>query len=158
MREFVFDATLLSNFSAADQVSVLKDRDRGVGFTTVEVSAEFRRGVKAAYEHWAPALQQTATFKPGGSLRVLTLSSADEHRLRKALDRPPGSRASSLCLSVGSLTRSPHEQAVVEGGERQWLQRESLITPSQETPSPGRPRHPREHTPFPSVESLSATP
>jgi predicted nucleic acid-binding protein len=46
MREYIFDATVLSNFAAADQLSVLEARYRGVGFTTTEVSHELQRGVK----------------------------------------------------------------------------------------------------------------
>ena len=101
MREYIFDATVLSNFAAADQLSVLKDRYRGVGFTTIEVSDELRRGVKAGYEHLALALQQIETVNPEGWLRVLTPSSADEHRLRMALDRSldPG-EASCLALAA----------------------------------------------------------
>jgi len=101
MREYVFDATVLSNFAAADQLSVLKARYRGVGFTTIEVSDELRRGVKAGYEHLAPVLQQIETVNPEGWLRVLTPSSADEHRLRMALDRSldPG-EASCLALAA----------------------------------------------------------
>ena len=101
MREYIFDATVLSNFAAAGHLVVLKARYRGVGFTTIEVSDELRRGVKAGYEHLTPALQQIETVNPEGWLRVLTRSSADEHRLRIALDRSldPG-EASCLALAA----------------------------------------------------------
>ncbi len=101
MREYIFDATVLSNFAAADQLSLLKARYRGVGSTTMEVSDELRRGVQAGYEHLAPALQQIETVDPEGWLCVLTPSSADEHRLRMALDRSldPG-EASCLALAA----------------------------------------------------------
>ncbi len=66
MREYVFDATVLSNFAAPDQLSVLEARYRRVGSTTIEVSDELRRGVKAGYEHLAPGLQQIETVNPEG--------------------------------------------------------------------------------------------
>ena len=101
MREYIFDATVLSSFAAADQLSVLEARYRGVDFTTIEVSDELQRGVKAGYEHLAPALHQIETVKPGGWLRVLTPRSAGEHRLRTVLDRSldPG-EASCLALAA----------------------------------------------------------
>jgi len=54
----------------------------------MEVSDELGRGVKAGYEYLAPALQQIETVNPEGRLRVLTPSSADEHRLRRAFLYP----------------------------------------------------------------------
>lgn len=101
MREYIFDATVLSNFAAANQLSVLEARYRGASFTTIEVSDELQRGVKAGYEHLEPALQQIETVNPDGWLRVLTPNSADEHRLRMALDRSldPG-EASCLALAA----------------------------------------------------------
>ncbi len=87
MREYIFDATVLSHFAATDQLSVLRAQYRGVGFTTIEVSDELRRGVKAGYEHMAAALQQIETVHPEGWLRVLTPSSADGQQLRMVLDR-----------------------------------------------------------------------
>jgi predicted nucleic acid-binding protein len=80
---------------------IFKAQYRGVGFTTIEVSDELRRGVKAGYEHLAPARQQIETVNPEGWLRILTPSSADEHRLRKALDRSldPGE---AWCLALAA--------------------------------------------------------
>ena len=101
MREYVFDATVLSNFAAADQLSVLKARYRGVGFTTIEVSDELRKGVNAGYEHLSLTLQQIETVNPEGWLRVLTPNSADEHRLRIALDRSLD-RGEASCLALAA--------------------------------------------------------
>jgi len=40
MREYIFDATVLPNFAAVDQLSVLKARYRGVAFAAIEVGDE----------------------------------------------------------------------------------------------------------------------
>ena len=101
MPEVIFDATVLSNFAAADHSSLLEARYHTVGFTTVEVSDELRRGVEAGYDYLASALKQIETVSPGGWLRILTPSSAEEHRLRTAFDHSldPG-EASCLALAI----------------------------------------------------------
>ncbi len=101
MPEVIFDATVLSNFAAAGRSSLLEARYREAGFTTIEVSDELRRGVEAGYAYLTSALNQVETVSPGGWLRVLTPSSAEEHRLRTAFDRSldPG-KASCLALAI----------------------------------------------------------
>ena len=51
MPEYIFDATVLSTFATANRLPLLEARYRGVGFTTIEVSDELRKGVEAGYEH-----------------------------------------------------------------------------------------------------------
>jgi hypothetical protein len=40
MPDYVFDATVLSNFAAAGHVGLLEQRYRGIAYTTVEVGDE----------------------------------------------------------------------------------------------------------------------
>ena len=101
---------------------MLKARDHGVGSTTIGVSDELRRGVIEGCQHLAPALQQIETVNPEGWLRVLSPSSADEHRLRMALDRSldPGEAscwalAASRGLILGSDDLAARRLAESEG-------------------------------------------
>ncbi len=58
MRDYIFDTTVLSNFASTGRLDLLDTRYRGVAFTTVEVTDELRRGVKAGYSHLEYVLQQ----------------------------------------------------------------------------------------------------
>jgi len=49
MPDYIFDTTGLSNFAATGQLELLKTRYRDTAFTTVEVTDELRKGVKAGY-------------------------------------------------------------------------------------------------------------
>jgi predicted nucleic acid-binding protein len=60
MPEYIFDTTVLSNFASAHRLDLLEGRYRGVVFTTLEVSNELRKGIKAGYSDLKSALQQLA--------------------------------------------------------------------------------------------------
>jgi hypothetical protein len=64
MPEYIFDTTVLSNFASAHRLDLLEGRYRGVVFTTLEVSNELRRGIKAGYSDLKSALQQIETIIP----------------------------------------------------------------------------------------------
>ncbi len=51
MRDYIFDTTALSNFASTGRLDLLDTRYRGVAFTTVAVTGELRRGVKAGYSY-----------------------------------------------------------------------------------------------------------
>ena len=61
MPELIFDATVLSNFAAADQLSLLETLYCERGYTTIEVGDELRRGADAGYEHLTAAFKQIAS-------------------------------------------------------------------------------------------------
>jgi predicted nucleic acid-binding protein len=56
MPDYIFNTTALSNFAAARRLDLLKTRYRGIAFTTVEVSNELRKGVKAGYSYPEPTI------------------------------------------------------------------------------------------------------
>ena len=101
MREYIFDTTALSNFASTGRVDLLDTRYRGVAFTTVEVTDELRRGVKAGYSYLEYVLQQIEAVDSEGWLRILVPNSAAEHRLRSEFDQSldPG-EASCLALAI----------------------------------------------------------
>jgi predicted nucleic acid-binding protein len=101
MPEYVFDTTVLSNFAAVHRLDLLEGRYRGVVFTTLEVSNELRKGIKAGYSYLKSALQQIETISPGGWIRLLSPDSAVEHRLQSEIDQfLDAGEASCLALAV----------------------------------------------------------
>jgi predicted nucleic acid-binding protein len=101
MPDYIFNTTALSNFAAARRLDLLKTRYRGIAFTTVEVSNELRKGVKAGYSYLEPTIQQIETVSPGGWIRLLSPGSTAEYRLQSELDQflDPG-EASCLALAT----------------------------------------------------------
>ena len=101
MRDYIFDTTALSNFASTGRLDLLDTRYRGVAFTTVEVTDELRRGVKAGYSYLDPVLQRIETIDSEGWPRIIVPNSADEHRLRSQFDQvlDPG-EASCLALAI----------------------------------------------------------
>lgn len=101
MRDYIFDTTALSNFASTGRLDLLNTRYRGVAFTTVEVTDELRRGVKAGYSYLEHVLQQIEAVDSEGWLRILVPNSAAEHRLRCEFDQllDPG-EASCLALAI----------------------------------------------------------
>ena len=73
MRDYIFDTTALSNFASTGRVDLLNTRYRGVAFTTMEVTDELRRGVKAGYSYLEHVLQQIEPVAPplSGTLGIL---------------------------------------------------------------------------------------
>jgi predicted nucleic acid-binding protein len=101
MPEYIFNTTVLFNFSAADRIEILKTRYKEVAFTTVEVCDELRRGVKAGYSYIDSALQQVKAVGSRGWLRIIAPDSASEHRLRSEFDEALGpGEASCLALAI----------------------------------------------------------
>jgi predicted nucleic acid-binding protein len=101
MPEYVFDTTVLSNFAAVHRLDLLEGRYRGVVFTTLEVSNELRKGIKAGYAYLKPALQQIETISPSGWIRLLSPDSAVEHRLQSEFDQfLDAGEASCLALAI----------------------------------------------------------
>ena len=101
MRDYIFDTTALSNFASTGRLDLLDTRYRGVAFTTVEVTDELRRGVKAGYSYLEYVLQQIEAVDSEGWLRILVPNSAAEHHLRSEFDQllDPG-EASCLALAI----------------------------------------------------------
>ena len=79
MRDFIFDTTALSNFASAGRLDLLGTRYRGVAFTTVTVTDELRRGVKAGFSYLEAVLQQIEPINSEGWLRILIPNSVAEH-------------------------------------------------------------------------------
>jgi len=101
MPDYIFDTTVLSNFAAASRLELLETRYRAVAYTTVEVTDELRRGVKAGYSYLESVLRQVDSANPDGWLRVLVPKSAAEHRLRSEFDLFLDSgEASCLALAI----------------------------------------------------------
>lgn len=101
MPDYIFDATVLSNFAVVDRLDLLETRYRSRAFTTIEVSDELRKGIKAGYAHLEPTLQQIERINPDGWLRILNPESHDEHRLRLEFDQSLDSGEAS-CLTLAS--------------------------------------------------------
>ena len=101
MPDYIFDTTVLSNFAAAGSLHLLDTRYRGVAFTTVEITAELRRGVKAGYSYLASVLQQIESIVSEEWIRIMVPTSAAEHLLRSQFDQllDPG-EASCLALAI----------------------------------------------------------
>ena len=101
MRDYIFDTTALSNFASTGRFDLLDTRYRGVAFTTVEVTSELRRGVKAGYSYLEYVLQQIEPVGSEGWLRILIPNSATEHLLQSEFDQSldPG-EASCLALAI----------------------------------------------------------
>jgi len=101
MPDYIFDTTLLSNFASVGNLHLLDKRYRGIAFTTAEVAAELRRGVKAGYSYVESVLQQIETIDSEGWIRIIVPSSAAEHLLRSQFDQflDPG-EASCLALAI----------------------------------------------------------
>jgi predicted nucleic acid-binding protein len=71
MRNYIFDTTVLSNFASTGRLDLLDTRYSRVAFTTVEVTGELRRGVKAGYSYLEHVLQQIEAVDSEGWLRIL---------------------------------------------------------------------------------------
>jgi predicted nucleic acid-binding protein len=101
MPDYIFDTTVLSNFASTANVDLLESRYRGVAFTTMEVTDELRRGVKAGYAYLESVLQRIETISSEGWLRIIVPTSSEEHRLRSEFDQflDPG-EASCLALAI----------------------------------------------------------
>jgi predicted nucleic acid-binding protein len=99
MPDYIFDATVLSNFASC--IELLETRYRGRSYITVEIGDELRRGVKAGYAYLEPVLRGIESVNPDGWLRVLVPTSAAEQRLRSEFDYllDPG-EASCLALAI----------------------------------------------------------
>lgn len=87
MPDYIFDTTVLSNFAPTSRLDLLDRRYRGVAFTTMEVTGELRRGVKAGYTYLEPILQEIETIESEGWVRIVVPNSAEEHRLRSEFDQ-----------------------------------------------------------------------
>lgn len=101
MPDYIFNTTVLSNFASVNRSDLLETLYRNIAFTTLEVSDELYRGVKAGYSYLNTALQQIKAVNPNGWLSVLTPESSAEHSLRYEFDQiiDPG-EASCLALAV----------------------------------------------------------
>ena len=101
MPDYVFDTTVLSNFAAAGRLDLLEKRYRGVAFTTIEVSDELRKGLKAGYAYLEPVLQRIETSDPDAWIDILVPQAAEERRLRAEFDDYLGAgEASCLALAI----------------------------------------------------------
>jgi predicted nucleic acid-binding protein len=94
MPDYIFDTTVLSNLAVVGRMDLLEKRYRTVGFTTVEVSDELRRGLQAGYGYLENVLQQIQSIRPGGWLRIVAPESPAEPQLRGEFDLllDPGAR------------------------------------------------------------------
>ena len=101
MPDYIFYTTVLSNLAAVGRLDLLEKRYRTVGFTTVEVSDELRRGLQAGYGYLENVLQQIQSISPSGWLRIVAPESPAEHQLRGEFDLllDPG-EASCLALAI----------------------------------------------------------
>jgi predicted nucleic acid-binding protein len=101
MPEYIFNTTVLSNFASVNRPDLLEILYRDIAFTTLEISDELYRGIKAGYSYLNNALQQIITVNPKGWLSVLTPESSAEYHLRYEFDQTldPG-EASCLALAV----------------------------------------------------------
>jgi predicted nucleic acid-binding protein len=99
MPDYVFDTTVLSNFAAVGGLELLEKRYRGTAFTTVEVTDELRKGVKAGYAYLELILADIDRADQGGWIGVLVPESAYERRLRAEFDDRLGAGEAS-CLSL----------------------------------------------------------
>ena len=101
MPDYIFDTTVLSNLAVVGRLDLLEKRYRTVGFTTVEVSDELRRGLQAGYGYLENVLQQIQSISSGGWLRIVAPESPAEHQLRGEFDLllDPG-EASCLALAI----------------------------------------------------------
>jgi predicted nucleic acid-binding protein len=101
MPEYIFDATVISNFAAVERLDLLEKRYRGRAFTTIEVGDELRKGAQAGYAHLEPAVQQIEAVSPDGWLRILSPESSRERRLRLDFDHSlDAGEASCLALAL----------------------------------------------------------
>lgn len=78
MRDYIFDTTALSNFASTGRIDLLDTRYHGAAFTTMEVTDELRRGVKAGYSYLEHVLQQIEAVDSEGWLRILVPNSDAE--------------------------------------------------------------------------------
>lgn len=101
MPDYMCDTTVLSNFAATGKMDLLESRYRRVAFTTMEVTDELRRGVKAGYVYLESVLQEIETVSSEGWLRITVPNSSDEHILRSEFDQflDPG-EASCMALAI----------------------------------------------------------
>jgi predicted nucleic acid-binding protein len=70
MPDYIFNTTALSNFAAVNRVDLPAGQYRERAFTTLEVSDELRRGLKAGYDHLAAAQQALQTMNPDGWVQI----------------------------------------------------------------------------------------
>lgn len=102
MPDYIFDTTVLSNFAAVGQFSLLRQHYRGCAFTTWEVHDELRQGLKAGYAYLAPVVEDLQI--PAGWVRIVQIQSAEGHRLRVELEDFLGIGEAS-CLVLARLQR-----------------------------------------------------
>ncbi len=104
--EFIFDTTVLSNLAVVGRLDLLEKRYRGIGFTTMEVVHELRRGLNAGYAYLTPVLEEAEKASGESWLQILVPQSADERRLRAEFDLAlDAGEASCLALAlVRSMT------------------------------------------------------
>ena len=101
MPDYVFDTTVLSNFAAVGRLDLLERRYRGTAFTTLEVTDELRKGVKAGYAYLELVLADVDHEDQERWIGVLVPQSAHERRLRAEFDDRLGAgEASCLALAV----------------------------------------------------------
>jgi predicted nucleic acid-binding protein len=86
MPEYIFDTTVLSNLAAASCLELIEKRYRGMMYTTVEVSDELRKGIKAGYAYLAPILNGMEGSAQGEWIQILVPHSVDERHLRAEFD------------------------------------------------------------------------
>lgn len=100
-KAYIFDATVLSNFAAIDQVVLLEKLYRDRAWTTLMVGDEIQRGLDAGYQYLQVVEQQLTTINPTGWLKVLTPEKPDERKLYMELSRSLGpGEASCLALAI----------------------------------------------------------
>ncbi|MBL7202553.1 MAG: hypothetical protein ISS56_20650 [Anaerolineae bacterium] len=101
MPDYIFDTTVLSNSAAVGYADLLEQRYRGKAYTTVEVSDELRKGVKAGYTYLESILQGMERVDQEDWIYILVPQSADERRLRAEFDdHLDAGEASCLALAV----------------------------------------------------------
>jgi predicted nucleic acid-binding protein len=94
----LFDTTVLSNFAAVGQVSLLEGLYRDSAATTLMVAEEIQRGIDAGYEYLRSAAECLTAFSSQGWLRMVSLDSAEEQSLYAILSASLGAGEAS-CLS-----------------------------------------------------------
>jgi len=99
----IIDTTVLSNFAAVGQVSLLERLYRGTACTTLMVLDEIRGGLDAGYEFLQSARDALAIPGSSGWLPVLGMESSGEQTLYGELSPSLGAGEAS-CLAV-AITR-----------------------------------------------------
>ena len=95
----IFDTTVLSNFAAVEQVSLLEQLYSGRACTALPVADEIRRGLDAGYAYLATVEAAFTGLSQSGWLPVLPLISAREQALYVELSQSLAAGEAS-CLSL----------------------------------------------------------